>query len=77
MQAIDVPLPVASIRPCPIGAIVAAHWIAHGTGPCPDFADVSDTVRYGLATLGDGWGVTAWRERLRVRIALAGRRPAS
>jgi hypothetical protein len=59
MQAIEVPLPVASIRPCPIGAIVAAHWIAHATGPCPDFADVSDAVRYGLVTLSDGWGVTA------------------
>ena len=52
-------LPVASIRSCPIGAIVAAHWIAHATGPCPDFADVSDAVRYGLVTLSDGWGVTA------------------
>lgn len=58
MQVED-PLPVASVRPCPIGAIVAAHWIAHGMGPSPDFEDVSDAVRYGLVTQSDRWSLTA------------------
>jgi hypothetical protein len=53
------PLPVASVRPCPIGAIVAAHWIAHRMGPSPDFEDVSDAIRYGLVTQSDGWSLTA------------------
>lgn len=30
-----------------------------GTGPSPDFEDVSDAVLYGLVTLSDGWSLTA------------------
>jgi len=40
------PVPAGGIRPCPIGAIVATHWIAHRTGP----ARTSQTCRTRFGT---------------------------
>ena len=50
----------------PIGAMVAAHWFAHGSGPSPDGDDVFEAVSLGLIDLSDECSVTRrGREALR------------
>jgi hypothetical protein len=51
-------LPAMGFNRWPISAIVATYWVKHGSGPEPDFAAVSDALRFGLIDLSDGWTVT-------------------
>ena len=43
----------------PIGAILATHWVAHGSGPSPDGPAVFEAVGFGLINIVDEWSVTA------------------
>lgn len=43
----------------PIGAILATHWVARGSGPSPDGPAVFEAVGFGLINIADEWSVTA------------------
>lgn len=42
----------------PIGAIVAAYWVAHQSGPSPSGPDVLEAVALGLIDLAGEWSIT-------------------
>jgi hypothetical protein len=47
------------VCPWPIGALVAAHWVAHRSGMQPDGLAVIEATDLGLIDLGGGeWSVT-------------------
>jgi hypothetical protein len=50
--------PARCLDTWPIGAMVATHWLAHGSGPNPDGDDVFEAVSLGLIDLSDEWSVT-------------------
>ena len=42
----------------PIGAIVAAYWVAHRSGPSPSGPDVWEAIDLGLIDLAGEWSIT-------------------
>lgn len=67
--AAEAGLPGAGAECWPIGVVVAAHWVAHRTGPEPRAHDIIEAAAHGLIKLGDPWTLT---EQGRVALSTHG-----